>query len=163
MKYLLRFLTVLFILLAGPASAAGLWSIYWVSAAFPCSFWGAPVVSSYGRPLCPLGAFTICPTPSVQGNPFDGGQAISITGWQITQILSDPTASGFMVVGSAHSTNGVADGGDVFASGGGVGTWTSQGSLSPGMAQGGTGHIDAYTSCDKGTQQLIVVLPYSAP
>jgi hypothetical protein len=155
---------LLILLVALPLSASGMWSIYWVTAPLSCfGYWAAPIVSSYGRPLCPFGAFSICPTPGGAAGPFDTGAPISITGWQLTQILSDPTASGYAVVGSAHATASGPDGGDVFASGGGVGTWSRNSSLSPALPQGGTGHIDAYAVCDKGTQQLILVLPYSSP
>jgi hypothetical protein len=148
-----------------PAVAgSNLWSIYWKSEPLPCNGGGPPIVSAYHRPLCPIGAYTIFPTPQVVvDNPFDRGKPITITCYQLSQILSDPTASGYAVVGSWHvGANGENDGADVFASGAGIGSWTREKNLSAGLPQGGgnDAHIDVYAACDKGTQQILLVLEY---
>ena|SRR6185312_5555546 len=160
------FAAVLAALLVSPAQAAALWSIYFMSAPAPCGGWSAPIVSAYNRPVCPIGPYTICPTASVGRNPYDQGQPITIVGYQLTQILSDPHACGYAIVGSAHGSP-QQDGADTFASGGGCGgTWSKSKNFSPnGIPQGGgnDAHIDAYAACTTGNYQLLLVVEYTSP
>lgn len=103
-------------------------------------------------------------TPPVY--PYERGDPITVIGWSVTQRLSDPTAIGSWVIGSA--TN-YAAGADVFASGGGIGTNSSRGFFptGTGLPQGGTAwansRFDLYGKCDKGTQGFDVVIYYTSP
>jgi len=107
-------------------------------------------------------AVSICPRPYFP-YPFDQGRPITIVGYEIVQILTEPTAQGYMVVGSGHG----GDGADVFAMTGGIGTNSKAGFFPPGIgiAQGKerSAHIDAYGFCTSGTQRAIVNIFYTSP
>lgn len=162
MKFAL-FLSVL--VWSATAGAGNLQSIYWRTDPQPCSSMAAPVVANPAwYPHCPTNAlWSICPVSWYSGDPYNASQPITLIGWEITQVLSDPTASGAVIVGSASATPGA----DIFASGAGVGSWSKNGTLPLGLAQGGplsnNAHIDIYDQCDRGTRQIIFVGLYSSP
>jgi hypothetical protein len=150
------------------AQTKTLWSIYWLSDRLPCEgYWTNPMTSASVQ--CPPAAevkVSICPRPKQFSNsPYDQGKSITIVGYEIVQILSVPTANGYMVVGSYHGD----DGSDIFAMTGGVGTNRAAGNLpeGTGIAQGTRGkpyaHIDVYGVCDSGTQQALVNIFYTSP
>lgn len=146
-----------------------LWSIYWISDQLPCEgYWGKPMTSSLSA--CPkIGdiAISICARPKEYPYPFDQGKSITIVGYEIVQILTVPTANGYMAVGSGHG----GDAADFFAMTGGVGTNSKAGNLpdGTGIPQGGTSegptypHIDVYGFCDTGTQRALVNIFYTSP
>jgi hypothetical protein len=149
-----------------------IWSIFWLTPPLSCNFWGQPMTSNY-YPPCKVGGVhvSICPQPTVSEQPFDQGKPITIVGWELMQILSDPTASGYMVIGSGNSGN---PGADVFGMTGGVGTNMKNGTFPPdtGLPQGGNpgySHIDVYGVCSGGknpatlTQQALVTILYTSP
>lgn len=150
------------------AQTKALWSIYWLSDKLPCEgYWTKPMTSASMQ--CPQAGdvrVSICPRPKKYPDyPYDQGRSITIVGYQIVQILSVPTANGYMVVGSYHGD----DGADIFAMTAGVGTNRATGNLpeGTGIAQGTQGqpdaHIDVYGVCDSGTQQALVNIFYTSP
>lgn len=143
-------------------------TIYWMSDPQGSS-WGAPLVSAYyNNCWSSVGSerirLSICPNMGAGGwtSPYPMGHLIRIKSCQATMILSDPTAYGYFVIGSGGTPY------DVFCSGGGNGTSHTDHPLLSGLIQGGgmTGSgtparwIDIYTSVNKGTQQMIVVIEY---
>lgn len=144
-----------------------MWGIYWMTEPKPCSGWGQPVTSIYYA-ACVIGGtpVSICPNMGAGGwdGPYAQKRPIKIRGAQVSQILTDPTASGYFVVGSASVST---PGADVFASHAGVGSHSYTKNMPEGLplyqgnpAVGDTSHIDVYASCDKGQYQMIVVLEY---
>jgi hypothetical protein len=76
---------------------------------------------------------SICPRPKKYPYyPYDQGRPITMVGYQIIQILSVPTANGYMVVGTNRATGNLPEG--------------------TGIAHGTHGqpdaHIDVYGVCD---------------
>jgi hypothetical protein len=135
-------------------------TIYWMSHP-QGSAYGAPMTSSYYVPCMKgVGAYavqvSICPGMGAggRGNPYELGHLVRIKSCQATQILSDPTATGYFVIGSGGTIP------DVFCSGGGVGTNRTDHPMPFGLIQGAGRYIDVYAAVDKGTQQMIVVLEY---
>lgn len=164
--------TFVFTLLAAPCGSQPLWSIFWLSDKLPCEgYWGKPMTAS-GMPCAPIGGIpiSICPRPKqFPDYPYDQGKPITIVGYQIVQILTVPTANGYMSIGSAHG----GDAADIFAMTGGVGT-NSKTIMFPngmGIPQGprpgdsprNYSHIDVYGSCDSGMQQALVNILYTSP
>jgi hypothetical protein len=158
------------LLASAPASAdeiRPIWSIWWASNRSDCNWWGTPMVADDAP--CKIGklSLSICPHgPKHSANPYDNGKPITIVGWEVVQLLTDPTASGVMILGSGNPYAA-----DVFALTGGVGTNRSSGTLPPGtgIPQGkgtgtaGLGHIDVYGQCDKGMQQAFVKILFTSP
>jgi hypothetical protein len=105
----------------GPAfpARAGVWSIYWQSDVTPCTAPGPMVNSTY--PFTVGGSVvSIMPRPTAYPYyPYDQGQPITVVGYQLIQQLTDPTASGWMAIGSG---NAQVNGPDIFAMTAGVGT-----------------------------------------
>lgn len=158
--------------LSAPACKAQtktLWSIFWQSDKLPCAgYWTKPMTAADSMHCPPAGdvKVSICPRPKKYPEyPFDQGKPITMVGYQIVQILSVPTANGYMVVGS---NNGIG-GADIFAMTGGVGTNKSMGNFpaGTGLIQGTEGHprahIDVYGVCDSGTQEALVNILYTSP
>lgn len=153
---------------AGIAQTKTVWSLYWLSDRLPCvGYWTKPMIGPESVHCPPVSAVkvSICPRPQYLYYPYDQGKPITIVGYQIVQVLSVPTANGYMVVGSSHGN----DGADIFAMTGGVGTNRSAGMFPPGIGlpqglerQPGA-HIDVYGVCDSGTQQALVNILYTSP
>lgn len=146
---------------------ARLWAIYWMTEAKVCSNWGNPLTSIYYAPCIMNGvAVSICPNMGAGGwnTPYSQGHSIKVRGVQASQMLTDPTASGYFVVGSASVS---MPGADVFASHAGVGSHSFAKNAPEHLplyqgnpVAGDTSHIDVYASCDKGQYQMLVVLEY---
>jgi hypothetical protein len=91
-----------------------------------------------------------------------------VVGYQLIQQLTDPTASGWMAIGSG---NAQVNGPDIFAMTAGVGTNAHSDMLPDGgfpvapspTYPGGYSHFDVYGVCDKGSQQAIVNIFYTSP
>jgi hypothetical protein len=151
------------------ADSKTLWSIFWLSDRLPCQgYWTKPMTAADSMHCLPAGdvKVSICPRPEKYPDyPYDQGKPITIVGYQIVQILSVPTANGYMVVGS----NNWIGGADIFAITGGVGTNKAAGNLptNTSLLQGTEGHakahIDVYGVCDSGTQQALVNILYTSP
>lgn len=157
------------LLVSAPASAEEIrpmWSIWWQSDQSDCNWWNTPMIAA-DLP-CRIGkvGVSICPHAEHSVSPYDRGKPITIVGWELVQLLSDPSASGAMAVGSGNPNAA-----DVFALTGGIGTNKSSGTLPPGFGipQGagtgeeGLGYIDVYGRCDKGRQQALVKILYTSP
>lgn len=154
---------------AGVAQTKTFWSIFWQSDRLPCEgYWTKPMLGADSIHCPPSSGVkvSICPRPKKYPYyPYDQGRPITMVGYQIIQILSVPTANGYMVVGS---NNGIG-GADIFAMTGGVGTHQSAGNFpaNTGLLQGTEGHPDAhmdvYGVCDSGTQQALVNILYTSP
>jgi hypothetical protein len=154
---------------ASLAQTKSIWSIYWLSDKLPCDgYWGKPMTAASSKQCPKVGdiVVSICPRPEQYPYPYDQGKPITIVGYEIVQILTVPTANGYMVVGSGHG----GDGADIFAMTGGVGTNSKAGSfpngvgLPQGTRPGETGdHIDVYGVCDSGMQQALVNILYTSP
>lgn len=151
------------------AQTKTLWSLYWLSDRLPCEgYWTKPMTAADSM-HCPPAVdvkVSICPRPEKYPYyPYDQGKPITIVGYQIVQILSVPTANGYMVVGSYNGIGGA----DIFAMTGGVGTNKAVGNLPARttLLQGTHGHadahIDVYGVCDSGTQQALVNILYTSP
>jgi hypothetical protein len=155
--------------LAGAKEIKTVWSIWWHSDELDCDQWSAPMIATYAPCKVNDVAVSICPDLHHPTSPFDQGQPITIIGWELVQRLSDPAASGVLIIGSSHAG---ADGADVFGITGGTGTSRNGGSFQPGagIPQGEVpllhphyAHLDLYGQCDKGTQQAFVVIYYTTP
>lgn len=160
------------LLLASPcvAETKPLWSIFWLSDLLPCEgYWGKPMTAESSPCEKSSGiALSICPRPKQYPlYPYDNGKPITVVGYQLAQILTVPTANGYMVIGSAH----IADAADIFAMTAGVGT-NSKSAIFPegiGLPQGprgeppGYGYFDVYGVCDSGKQRALVNILYTSP
>lgn len=86
-------------------------------------------------------------------------------GYEISLILSLPTAQWIMEVGSFHTSP--PDGADVFATTSGVGTSTKSGFFPAGIGipQRGNAdaHFDIYAACETGQFQALVSIYYTTP
>ena len=157
------------LLATAPAKPENFWSIYWVTPDIPCSDIGPAIVSSRYQ-QCSVGGvgLSICPgvNSSPHSDPYNSGKPIRITAYQITQAVTDPQASSYVLIGSANQTN---PGGDIFASCAGNGTHHCGKNLSVPLQQGGPApgsHIDVYASCrspQDAKQRLMVILEYTTP
>jgi hypothetical protein len=152
------------------AETRPLWSIYWLSDLLPCEgYWGKPMTSA-SSPCGPSRgiALSICPRPKQYPlYPYDQGKPITVVSYQLVQILTVPTANGYMVIGSAHT----ADAADIFAMTGGVETNSKSENFpeGTGLPQGprseppGYGYFDVYGVCDSGMQRALVNILYTSP
>lgn len=153
--------------------ATTLYSINWVSDPRPClssieSVLQGPLISSYYS-RCVIGdkAVSICPGQTISGSnsnqPWDRAKSITVIGYQVSMILSSPTAQGIIQVGSWSLSSGA----DVFATTSGIGTATAKDWLpsGTGIPQGGKGaHFDIYASCGgPGTYSAFVTIFYTSP
>jgi hypothetical protein len=162
-------LAIVFLGLAAGAHAQTPWSFYWITPPIDCNHWGAPIVSDY-YPHCDLpglGLVSMCPTNmgSPNSGPWQAGKPINITGGRLMQVLTDPTATGYAVVGHAQVAMGQPlDGMDVFLATGGTGTNSSRDILQPGQkiaaGRNPLSHLDGYAQCDKGQQIIYVLVGY---
>ena len=86
-----------------------------------------PLISSYYS-RCVIGdkAVSICPGQTISGSnsnqPWDRAKSITVIGYQVSMILSSPTAQGIIQVGSWSLSSGA----DVFATTSGIGTATAK-------------------------------------
>jgi hypothetical protein len=158
------------------AQAAQLHSIYWLSDSQPChglvgNGMPGPVVSS-SYPPCSIGGIniSICrnTVPTVDDDQWQEGGPITVLGSSISLWLSQPDASGSMVVGQAGG-----DGPDVFATLSTVGTRSITQWLPPGdgisipdnsTRRGKNAHFDIYAGCEgTGKFQALVSIYYASP
>jgi hypothetical protein len=162
--------------LATPVRAAAMWGIYWLSNPIPCgqalgagAGLAGPIISSYYKSCEVNGTkVSICPGTLGDTSPWDTGKSITVVGYELTCMVSSPSAQCTAEVGSA---DGKSDGADVFATTAGVGT-NSKAAFFPagvGIPQGDApryAHFDVYAACDGGpntTMQMLVNIYYTSP
>ncbi len=140
------------LLLSAPAYAdQAEWTIWFDSGWTDCNHAGLPIVAPWAPCAVSGVSVSICPDPKGPPEPWNQGQSIMITSIQIAQLLSQPTAQGWLIIGSGHAN----DGADVFGETAGVGSHKHEHTFQAGgvIPQGriasnpGFAHLDLYGEC----------------